>query len=140
VAIVEPNHDAEVMEQRRRHWLGLICAGLLLTIGLATWWHVEDPFNPYRDGTTHAAVFALGDPQCLNTWGTSLDGNRYVWRAMSAIPSTWGPGPIAGRVHIIRQRSKDETQPSATFEADGTTISLTGGREPVFFPAVCAIR
>ncbi len=30
--------------------------------------------------------------------------------------------------------------PSATFAGRGQTLQLYGGREPVFFPAYCAIR
>jgi hypothetical protein len=139
MAIVEPNRDAEVMAKRRRHWLGIICAGLLLTIGIATWGHVEDPFDPYRDGTTHAATLSW-TPPCLNSWGTSLDGGKYVWRVVEGVPDSFGNGPIAGRVHIIRQRSGTMGAVSATFEARGQTLPLYGGKEPVFFDANCAIR
>ena len=136
---VERSPDAEVEERRRRHWLGVICAGLLLAIGVGVWWHVEDPFNPYRDGTTHAATL-VQNPYCPATWGTSLDHERYVYQTLGGVPDSFGNGPVTGQVHIVRQRSSNPSSMSAVFTGEGATISLTGGREPVFFYATCAIR
>jgi hypothetical protein len=141
---VEANDNTEGPATRRpRPWLGMVCAVALVACAVGWWWHVEDPFNPYRDGTTHAATLVHSNPPCLNGWQVTLDGGRYLWQNLGEVPAALGPGPIHGRLHIIRQRSPELSGPralSATFEADGQTIELQGGREPVFFYAVCAIR
>ncbi len=78
----------------------------LLVLAAGAWWvHAENPFNPYRDGTTHAATLTYTEPPCLNSWGTSLDHGHYVWRVQGEVPASYGTGPIAGQVRIIRQRS-----------------------------------
>ena len=127
---------------RRRPWLGIVCAVALLAIALGWWWHVEDPFNPYRDGTTHSATLVNSDHECVNNWGVSLPG--YYWQAKSPVPDEWWPGPVSGKVHIIRQRSHyslhGPTEYGATFEARGVTIDLDGGRLPEFNDLTCAIR
>jgi hypothetical protein len=126
---------------RRRPWLGIICAALLVMAGTAFWVHAEDPFNPYRDGTTHAATL-VHDPVCTAQWGVSVDHDRYTWTAYE-VPAGWDPGPVDGQVHILHQRPPAMSAGSnvtAVFEARGTTIELVGGREPYFSDLTCAVR
>ncbi len=136
-------HDERLAPARRRPWLGIACATLLVLAGVAWWVHAENPFYPYRDGTTHAATLAQSQ-SCPAEWGVALgeNGHGYAWQAISAVPEAWAPGPIRGRVHIIHQRSGSlgDRSPSATFQARGITVDLFGGRQPVFFYATCAIR
>ena len=127
--------------RRRRPWLGIACAHALAAIATGWWWRAEDPFNPYRDGTTHAATLVNADHMCRDNWGTSLPG--YYWQAKSPVPDEWFPGPVEGKVHIVRQRSGDPRGGrmfSAVFSARGTTIDLVGGRFPAFNDLTCSIR
>jgi hypothetical protein len=138
---LESTDIAEVATtSRRRPWLGIVCAVALVALTVGWWWHVEDPFNPYRDGTTHSATLVHIQPECQNAWQITLDDGGYTWQPLGPVPAALGPGPIEGRVHIIQQRSTSMGQSSATFEAGGLDIPLYGGRQPVFFDAVCSIR
>jgi hypothetical protein len=128
---------------RRRPWLGIICALCLVLAGLAWWIHAENPFNPYRNGTTHAATLAQ-NTGCPGQWGVEIDHGGYVWQNESPVPASWAPGPVDGRVHILHQRlNLPPSGPKAVtawFEARGIRIQLVGGKEPVFFYAACALR
>jgi len=127
---------------RRRPWLGILCATCLVLAGLAWWVRAENPFDPYRDGTSHAATLVQSPAPCLGSWGVTLDGNTYVWQTMGGVPASWS-GRVHGRVHIIRQRSAQMSGSgavAATFQAQGQTIDLYGGHEPVWFYATCSIQ
>ena len=116
--------------RRRRPWLGIICAVLLVGAGVAWWVHAESPFNPYRDGTTHAATLTYTDPPCLQGWTVTVADRHYTWQNMSPVPDAFKPGPVPGTVHILRQRVDaigTPKAPAATFTARGQTIDLVGG-------------
>ena len=51
-----PNRSIRTDPRRRRPVLGIIAVVLLVGAGFALWVRMEDPFNPYRPGTTHVAV------------------------------------------------------------------------------------
>jgi hypothetical protein len=141
--VVDDETDASLAPPtRRRPWLGIACVVALLAIAAGVWWHVEDPFNPYRDGTTHAATLVNSVHMCRNNWGVSPPG--YYWQAKSPVPDGWWPGPVAGKVHIIHQHSSYDVKRQrpvfgATFEARGATVELAGGRLPAFNDLTCAI-
>ena len=128
---------------RRRPWLGILCALCLVLAGLAWWLHAENPFNPYRNGTTHAATLTQ-NTGCPGQWGVEIDHGGYVWQNESPVPDSWAPGPVEGRVHILHQRlnvaPSGPEAVTAWFEARGVRIQLVGGKEPVFFYAACALR
>jgi hypothetical protein len=136
--------EVHATTRKRRPWLGIVCAVALVAIAVGVWWHVEDPFYPYRDGTTHAAQLVnLAPSDCLPAWGVTM-GTHAGWDAQGSVPDSWLPGPVDGTVHIVHQQStypvNGQSTPSAYFEARGRKIPLVGGTGLHFSLAPCAIR
>ena len=141
---VEQTETASAPPARRRQpWLGIGCAVVLLAIGIGWWWHTADPFNPYRDGTTHAATLVYTDPPCLQGWTVTLDDGHYFWQNAQEVPASFGRGPIGGTIHIVHQRVATlggTHGVAAWFETGGTRLAMVGGREPWISDLTCAVR
>ncbi len=122
-----PSGPAPVDDSRRprcRPLLGIVAVVGILVIGSVGLVRRLDPFDPYRDGTTHDATLTYTAP-CEQGWQVTLDDGKYVWAEATA-PLDWRPGPVEGRLHIVENWASPG--PSAVFEARGTRVELHGGR------------
>jgi hypothetical protein len=101
-----------------------------------------DPLNPYRNGTTHDAVL-VHTTGCAEDWWATLQGGHYRWKTDAAPSPSLGPGPLYGRLHILRQRVPEigsaHSAFAATFATGGVTLKLVGGREPWMSDLRCSL-